>query len=149
MSPNDPEMAPATARRRSDDGRTGPLRRAALLATVAGAIGSVALTLYAGRQQESRVLMTMFAIWVVSPFGALALANVRSARWSAATRAALHWVMVVVAVGSLVIYGANVLQTPRPRAFLFLVVPLTSWLLAAVAVSMAARRTIPSAQKGL
>ena len=99
----------------------GRLRSAALIAVVAGAGGSVALTLYAGRQNDSGILMALFAIWVLSPFAALALANVVSKRWSVLTRAALYGVMLVLTVGSLAIYGAHAL---RPSdAFVFVVVP--------------------------
>src|ERR1700732_2890570 len=54
---------------------------AALLLPVAGAVGSVFLMLRAGQRNDSRMLLTLFAIWVLSPFAVLVLANVVSKRW--------------------------------------------------------------------
>jgi hypothetical protein len=115
------------------------LRIAALIAVPAGAMGSVGLTLYAGHRNNSVLLLGLFTIWVLSPFIALALANEISKRLSNVSRATLHSVMVVIALVSLVIYGAVALGPPRPRtAFVFVVVPPASWLLIAVVVSLIA-----------
>jgi hypothetical protein len=117
----------------------GLLRVAAVTAVVAGAVGSVALTLYAGRRSDSRTLMVLFAMWVLSPFVALVLANVASKRWSVLTRAMLYSVMLVLTVGSLAIYAVRALRPPRTQAaFVFVVVPPASWLLIAVVVPIAA-----------
>lgn len=56
-----------------ESGRLGPLRTAAMLAVVAGAVGSVGLTLRAGHRNNSLVLQMLFLIWVLLPFVALAL----------------------------------------------------------------------------
>ncbi len=59
----------------------GPLRIIAVIAVVVGAAGSAGLMLYVGRANNSRILLSLFAIWVLSPFVALILANVLSTRW--------------------------------------------------------------------
>ena len=59
----------------------GLLRAAALIAVLAGAAGSVGLMLHAGRHNASRILLALFALWVLSPFMALLLVNVISKRW--------------------------------------------------------------------
>jgi hypothetical protein len=83
--------------------------------------------------------MALFTIWVLSPFVALVLAEVVAKRWSVLARATLHGVMLIVTLGSLAIYGSVALGPPRPKpAFMFLVVPLVSWLLGAIAVGIAA-----------
>lgn len=46
----------------------GPLRAAAMIAAAVGAVGSVGLTLYVGRHNPSRILISLFLIWVLSPF---------------------------------------------------------------------------------
>ena len=61
--------------------------------------------LYAGRRQQSRVLVLLFAFWVLSPFAAGVLASVLSRRWSVILRATLNVVMLV-SDRLLVIYGA-------------------------------------------
>jgi hypothetical protein len=117
----------------------GLLRAVALTAVVAGALGSVGLMLWAGHRNPSRVLLVLFAIWVLSPFMILVLANVVSKRWSVITRATLYGVMLALTLGSLAIYGDVALGPPRAQtAFVFVVVPPASWLLIALVVPTAA-----------
>jgi hypothetical protein len=117
----------------------GLLRTVARIAVVAGACGSVGLTLLAGHRNPSRVLLLLFAIWVLTPFLVLGLADVASERWSVLTRATLHSVMLILALGSLALYGKVALGPRRATpAFLFLVVPLGSLLLMTTVVPIAA-----------
>ena len=104
-----------------------------LNAVVAGAAGSVGLMLRVGHRSDSSLLLVLFAIWVLSPFMALVLANMVSKRWSVLTRATLHSVIMVLTLGSLAIYVEVVLRPPKSTpAFAFLVVPLGSWLLMSI-----------------
>ena len=120
-------------------GSLGLLRAAALIAVLVGAVGSVGLMLYVGRRNDSRILLVLFVLWVLSPFMVLVLANVVSKRWSVLTRATLYSAMLVLTLGSLAIYGDVALGPPRPKpAFVFLVVPLASWLLIAIVLPIAA-----------
>ena len=96
---------------RPKSGFLGLLRAAALIAALAGAVGSVGLMLHAGRRNDSRILLVLFALWVLSPFMALVLANVVSKHWLVLTRATLYSVMLVLTLGSLAIYGDVVLWT--------------------------------------
>jgi len=111
----------------------------AFIAVVVGAGGSVGLMLRAG-QRSPRLLLVLFTIWVLSPFVALAWANVVSRRWSVLTRATLYGVTLVVTLGSLALYGDVVRVTPpgSPNAFVFVVVAPGSWVLMTVAVAIAA-----------
>ena len=77
----------------------GLLRAAALIAVLAGAVGSVGLTLHAGRHNNSRILLLLFTLWVLSPFVALVWADVVSKRWPVLTRATLYSVMLVLTLG--------------------------------------------------
>jgi hypothetical protein len=121
-------------------GANGWLRRAALVATVAGAAGSAVFMFMVGRHNQSTVLMGLFTVWVLAPFAGLGIADRRSRNWPAAARTALQGVMLVVALGSLLIYGTVALGPPRPKpAAFFLMVPLDSWLLAVVTVVLVAR----------
>ncbi|MEK6284282.1 MAG: hypothetical protein AABO57_00910 [Acidobacteriota bacterium] len=123
---------------RPDGGLLGPLRAVALIAVVAGAGGSLGLMLRAGRSTP-RLLLVLFVIWVLSPFVALAWANIVSKRWSVLTRATLYCVTLVITLGSLAIYGGVVLPPAgSPHAFVFVVVPPGSWLLMAIVVPIAA-----------
>jgi hypothetical protein len=119
-----------------DGGRPGGLRAIGLIAVAVGATGSIALMLRAGH--PPLFLRILFFGWVLAPFVALVVADIASKRWSALTRATLHYMMLIVTLGSLAIYGGAV-PTPagsRPAA-LFLIVPLASLLLLAIVVPVA------------
>jgi hypothetical protein len=123
---------------RPDAGSLVLFHAVALIAVVAGALGSVGLMLWVGHRNPSRLLLLLFVIWDLSPFVALVLADIFSKRWSVLTRATLYGVMLSLTLGSLALYGDVVLR-PRPQpAFMFLVVPLASWLLMTIVVPIAA-----------
>jgi hypothetical protein len=129
-------------------GFLGPLRAMALVAVLVGAIGSVGLTLSAGRHSP-RFLLVLFLLWVLSPFVAFLLVDRVSKGWSVLTRATLYSVMLVVTLSSLAIYGNVVWISPTSRpAPVFLLVPLGSWLLMAVVVSMAALASRRRSRRG-
>jgi hypothetical protein len=143
------EMTSKVSRGRSEGGFLGLLRGAALIAVLAGAVGSFGLMLHAGRRQRSLILIGLFTVWELSPFVALVCAHVVSKRWSVLTRATLYTVMLVLTLGSLAIYGDVALGPPRPKpAFVFLVVPLASWLLIAIVVPIAARMSGRLSRRG-
>jgi hypothetical protein len=149
MSSNGPsEITAKASRERPDGGFRGLLHAAALTAVVAGALGSVGLMLWVGHRNPSRVLLGLFAIWVLSPFVALLLANMVSKHWSVITRAALYSVMLILTLSSLAFYG-DVVWRPRPQpAFVFLVVPLGSWLFMMIVVSIAALISVRLSRRG-
>jgi len=114
------------------------LRGAALIAVVAGAGASLAFMLRAGHRQNSRILLLLFGIWVLFPFVTGVWAYVFSNRWTVVVRAPLYVAMLVVSLASLSIYGSVAFGYLRAKVgFVFLVVPLGSSLLIAIAVSIA------------
>ena len=139
MSTNGPSETNSKASRgRPDVGFPGRLRAVALIAVVAGAVGSIGLWIHA-TQHPPLTIVVLFVIWVLSPFVALLLADVVSKRWSVLTRATLHSVMLVVTLGSLAIYGYDALRPRKAQAaFWYVLVPPFSWLLIAVVVPIAA-----------
>jgi hypothetical protein len=115
------------------------LSASALVAIPVGAAGSVALMLRAGQRNGSRLLMFLFALWVLAPFVAILWANLASKRWQVFTRATLYGGTLVLALVSLTVYGYVALGPPRAQtAFAFVVVPPISGLLTLLAVWMAA-----------
>lgn len=140
MSINDPNQITSTGSQgRPEGGLLGLLRTVALIAVVAGGVGSLGLMLRAG-QRTPRLLLALFIIWVFSPFMALLWANIVSKRWSVITRATLYCVTLVVTLGSLAIYGELVVLRPpgSANAFLFVAVPPASWVFMTIVVPMAA-----------
>jgi hypothetical protein len=128
----------------NDGGVLAVLRAVALVAVAAGAVGSIVLMLRAG-QRAPLLLQITFGLWVLSPFAALAWANLAATRWSAAARATLYGVTVVVATISLAIYARLLVLSPRgaPNAFIYVVVPPASWVvmtIAALVVTFMSRR---------
>src|ERR1700687_1070241 len=99
MSINGPGESTSMARPGSPDGGfLGLLRAVALIAVVAGALGSVGLMLWVGHRNPSRVLLVLFVIWDLSPFIALVLADIVSKRWPVVTRATLYGVMLILSL---------------------------------------------------
>lgn len=114
------------------------LRAAALVAALAGAVGSAGFLLRAG-QRTPRLLLAVIALWVLSPFAALLLANLYSKRWPVPIRATLYSVTLVLTLGSLAVYTFDVLwpRSAQP-AFVFVLVPPVSWLFGAIVVATSA-----------
>ena len=116
----------------------GPLHAAARIAVLAGAVGSMGFLLNASAHRPP-VLIVLFIVWMVSPFVVLGLADRFSKRWAASGRTTLQVVMLVVALGALAIYGAEAVKHRWGKpAFVYVVVPLVSWLLMAIAIPIAA-----------
>ena len=116
---------------------TGPLRTMARAAVVAGAAGSVGLMIVAAHPPI--FLRVIFVAWVLSPFVMLAMADRIWGRWPDSTRTVLHVLAIIIAAGSLVIYGIRVWRPPASTpAFVFVMVPPLSWLLIATVVSFVA-----------
>ena len=114
------------------------LRRLALIAVLVGALGAAGFLLRAG-QRTPRLLLTILLLWVLSPFMAVVLADLVSKRWAILTRATLYGMTLVVTLGSLITYVNDALRPRKAQAgFVFVVVPLVSWVLIAVVVPIAA-----------
>ncbi|HKQ56380.1 MAG TPA: hypothetical protein VJY35_00815 [Candidatus Eisenbacteria bacterium] len=103
------------------------MRTLAKFAVVLGAAGSLVLLLREGIHTP-RFLLALFIVWVLSPFALLTWANWRR-RWGPTTRAMLYWMTGAVAALSLLMYAGLI---PRPGgthvAFVYLMVPLVSWI---------------------
>ena len=121
----------------------GFLRGVALLTVLLGAMGSLRFMLQAGRRQGSLLLIGLFTVWVLSPFVALVYAHMVAKGWPADAQASIYSLMLIFTLGSLACYGYVVLGSPRPQpAFVFLVVPLASWVLIFI-VALTTRKLLP------
>jgi hypothetical protein len=99
------------------------------------------LMMRAGARQRSMLLILLFTGWVLSPFIALALGNVRASRWHATTRTALYGAMIGVSFISLSVYALHALVPGVKTGFIYLVVPAACWVLIAVAFATTAALT--------
>lgn len=114
------------------------LRGVARFALAAGAAGSVLLMTRAAARQRSLLLILLFTGWVLSPFLALALANLRSAAWQPTARTTLYGAMLGVTFISLSVYAMQALLPGMKAGFIYLVVPGACWILIAMAFVTAA-----------
>ena len=118
------------------------LRTTAFTVALVASIVSVGLMLRACRFNDSGVALALIAIWILSPMMALVLAEVVAKRRLIFGRATVHCLMLVVAFGSVIIYGIDVLVPLSPRrGFPYALVPAVSWLLSAIVLVSAAFRT--------
>lgn len=113
------------------------LQTLATSALFAGAVTSEVLMFRLGKRNQSIILMLLFAGWVLSPFAAGAWAYRKFGKRSGSTKAILYSVIFLISVVSPVIY-AN--PPARQPASVFLLVPLASLGLLAIASLFAAKR---------
>jgi len=108
---------------------------AAVAALAAGAVASVGFTLYAGlRVGSPRVLLVLFAGWVVFPFLVFTVGYSLSKRGSSFIRLLYCGAVLVAALTSLIVYGAAALGPGRPKTAVFVLVAPLSLLLVGIVV---------------
>src|SRR5262245_6439971 len=105
------------------------LRTAAFTAALVAIIVSVGLMLRACRFNDSGVALALIAVWILSPTIALVFADVVAKRWLIFGRATVYCLMLVVASGSVIVYGIDALVPLSSRAgFPYSLVLAVSWL---------------------
>lgn len=120
------------------------------LALLAGAVGSLALMLYAGRSNTHVLITVGFVFWVLAPFALLALAERRSGTWAPKTRATLNILTTGITVGSLAIYAYRAVRPPSTTgAFLFVLVPPVSVVLVLVTLGIVSGVSRPTRKESL
>jgi FtsH-binding integral membrane protein len=123
-------------------GTTGALGRAAMVALFAGALGSVAATLYAGRHNHFVLLTAMFVVWVLAPFAGMFWVQSAARRMATPIRNGVSVAVVLVSVCSAVVYVLVAWRPPfRQAAFPFLALPVISWLVVGLDYLVAAFRS--------
>jgi len=117
-----------------------------MIVMIVGAIGSLGFMFYSGRYQNSVILIAFFTIWVLSPFVGLTVVVKISKRLTVLTRFTLYWLILVLSIGSLIIYSGAIITVGNKPAFKFLVVPLISWLLIVTVILIVNRLSINKAR---
>jgi hypothetical protein len=115
---------------RERQGGSNALGRAAIIVLFAGAFGSLAATLYAGRHNHSALLTAMFAFWVLAPFAGMYLLEFAARRMATPIRDGLSAAVILISVCSTIAYALVAWRPPfRQAAFPFLALPVVSWLM--------------------
>jgi hypothetical protein len=109
--------------------------------TIVAGLASVILALYAGRTSRTWLLIAIIAAWVASPFVALLIADrkLKVKHESAPMRDALHWLMIVVSVASLLVYlrvALGPLEEQAARAFVL--VPTAASVISGILITVVA-----------
>lgn len=104
-----------------------------LVIVLAGAVGSVAMTLHAGHNNKSLLLPLLFVVWVLSPFIALVTSNLASGQWKTTARKTFYVLALFITFGSLFAYNGMFSPAGTKNAFVFLAVPFLSWALIVIA----------------
>jgi hypothetical protein len=99
---------------------------------VGGALLSVYSTLHAGRNNSSFLLMTLFVIWVLSPFALLMVVNNVAVQWSYKSRLSVYFLMILITILAILFYSGILGSLGFKPAFVYLVTPLISWIIIAV-----------------
>lgn len=116
------------------------LRTMAVIMLLAGALGSIGFVLNEGRHTPV-FLLILFVGWVLLPYIALLIVNVLSKPWPVPARKTLCILMLLIPIGSLLIYSGIWRPSDTRPAAIFLVVPLISYLL--IVAVIAVTRKLP------
>jgi hypothetical protein len=115
------------------------LRALSLTIVIAGAICSLYYMFNAGRNQKSIILIILFTGWVLSPFISFFIANKIFDRFISFARALLYTLIIIITIGSVVTYSGVFDTNQTKPAAKFLIVPLISWVLLAIAILITRR----------
>jgi hypothetical protein len=108
-------------------------RTFALGVLTAGALSSIYITMQAGQNNGSALLVILFVLWVLSPFVILLVADSVSKHWSERTRFSFYILMILLTIVSVILYSGNFEFPGFKPAFIFLMTPLVTWLFLATA----------------
>jgi hypothetical protein len=100
------------------------VRAAALPALLISTVWSLCLMFIAGHNNRSFVLMSLFTLWVVSPYAALFIIN----RKSLITVRKRNYLTITISVCSVIFYTVGYLYPGKTPAFIFLLIPFMTWL---------------------
>jgi hypothetical protein len=117
------------------------LRIIAVTIVAVGAVGSLIMTLHAGQHNNSILLVVLFVSWVLSPYLALLILNAGSKHWQVLTRETLYYLMIFLSVLSLISYSGVLIPQGMKPAFIFLIIPLISWVLMLIILPLAANKS--------
>ena len=109
----------------------GWARVVVLAALVGAAVSSLVFMFRVGGRNPSVLLLAPFTGWVLSPFVGACVLTMASRTISAGGQVSAFVVSLVIAAGALAFYGGAIAVVGTRPAFVYLMVPLASWVLLA------------------
>jgi len=117
------------------------LRIISLVALAVGAGKSLWVTINTGQHNKSVLLVTLFVVWVLSPFAAILAAHVVFKHRPKTFKITLYRLMLVISIISPLAY-TGILSPPGAKpAAVFLITPLILWLLMLIVIPIALSRS--------
>jgi hypothetical protein len=115
------------------------LQRVALMALLAGVLGSLGFLVRAGQRQATPgLLLLLMAGWVIAPYLGLGWAFAASKRWTRSTQTVLCTLMLVLPLVALPIYATESLRPAKASpAALFVAVPGATWVFGIAVLAIA------------
>lgn len=104
------------------------LQTLAKLITIICLTGSLSFMLIAGSHQKSIILLSLFTVWVISPFAGLFLFPKLLKRSQVRSNVYQNWFIIILSICSLILYSGVLIPHIKKAAFLFLAGPLISWI---------------------
>jgi hypothetical protein len=123
------------------------IRALAIAILIAGAAASAGMVYYMGRNNKSVLLILIFVAWVLGPFVALIGAHVISKRLPVRMRVTLPYHSFFITFASVVAYSGILLPQGTKPAFIFIVMPVFSWVVMIITFFLAASRSKKVSQK--
>jgi len=123
-------------------------RKIALFVVLAAAIISLGLVLHAGRNNKSIILPLLFFLWVSSPYIAILVGATIIKRSPATYRNMFYCLMLFISAGSVAAYSGVLSPAGAKPAFVFLIVPLISWMLIGLIIPRAISVSRKKQKKG-
>src|SRR5947209_13979929 len=114
------------------DKKTGNLNILRIVSRILGfigALGSLYFMFNAGRHQKSILLIILFTGWVLSPFIGLFVASKISNHRKMPPQAIIYWLIIILAISSLIAYSGALILPGTKTAFIFLIWPFIWWIL--------------------
>jgi hypothetical protein len=104
--------------------------------TFVSALASLYFMGLASQHQQSIFLISAFTLWLLLPFVGLLWIHKMAATWPLRQKTQLQWIMVIVAISSLIVYAFRLKPQNAKPAFTFLVFPFVSWVIIIIFLSI-------------
>lgn len=107
-----------------------------IIVLMIGAIVSLSFMFFAGKNNNSIVLMGLFTVWVLSPFAVLFAAI----RKPFSSPKQLNYLAPIISFGSITFYMLAYFFPGKTPAFIFLIIPFISWTAIAIVTLLNKRK---------